>query len=145
MTTPAGDEVTRIIDRLIALPKPASGDVMRTLGIIMAQQPGSKMYEEFEGKLPSGPLDKVTQTQRLDMGTGSVNLSGREGAPVFERDINMSLYGPVPPGRAYPHIPPEGTMTYIFSLHEGRTEIHFDYLYRTRSLRVVSLRWLPKS
>jgi hypothetical protein len=136
---PSGSEARRLIGQILADADLSPRSLQAILGQPLAPTVNPTTVS-WTTRLLSGPFDGVelrTLDSRADWRL--VNLDVREGVALAYGEFAGDV---IPPGTPVsdlnPHIPPEGTISYV--VEQGpRQTVHFQFTARSLTLRAVSV------
>lgn len=145
MTTPersANEEIMHLVDALVAIEDPTRDAVAKALKIQLVDAKDTAVaYERYEGRLPSGPLDRVEAGHRPKTAYGNVYLFARDGVVVNVKDLDLDRFGPVMPPQHSPDAGKEGTTAHRYQWSDGAFTVSFVFTSRSDQLTGVYLVW----
>jgi hypothetical protein len=139
--TREGDELIAKVDALVALPTPAPDAVGSILG---ATPKMGRRSELFEFVFTQGTVAASNLRFYKDVNAGILSLELRLEPGLFQKDIQLSKYGRLPPAKPNPHVQPEGVSSYTFTPLQG-IKLSFQFTSKTSRLYMVVVDWARES
>ena len=131
-------EIAALVDRIVKISTPSSGDVQRALGVTLQRTETTGDMDYFAGAFGAGPFDSVDLRINHASKLGILVLRARATEPTPRSKVPLDGYGQASP-IVNPHVPPEGTTSYVF--HVKGVELTFQFTTKTEILRLVSFKW----
>src|SRR5512140_524481 len=137
----AAADLDALLDTLCAVEKPMPDVVRTALKVDLVQTSAGASFDEYEGKLPKGPIEKAELRFVKARETGLLILRCRPTEPVLEWDLKIEKRGAVTGPQVNPDIPPEGTAAVSCALSKTRT-VTFTHTMKARRLLHVTFGWV---
>lgn len=111
----------------------------RVLGVDLVLAEEYRAFVQYRATLAQGPFIEVEIRINKTDPTGVVSLTPRPERPIRARDVDLTAFGQLANLDVNPHVPPEGSITHVFSV--GRANVMFEFTAHTDILLSVSLAW----
>lgn len=146
MTTGGAGEISRIVDRILAVQGPFTPDsVSEACSVTLFEVPCTNPHmREFEAHPETGPLSTITfRGSRTLSGPpkGLVIMDVSAGCQITQAELTTRFHLSSEHVSANPRIPPEGVIS--FQERRGLRTLYLQFIAGARTLHAISVHEMP--
>ena len=133
------NSLTDLVERVVSTPANDLSGFEELLGGAFHQSDENEHWIFYRAELGTGLFYSAEYRLKRTSDQALLSLTPNESNPLKESDLDLSSWGPAESVNANPHIPPEGTDTYVYVVKGVR--LAFQFTHHSRRLRTLIFRW----